>query len=183
MVFPYSKAFLRYFFISSLGAISLPLINTFSLLRNFSMRAAFSQSPNHSLNALVRTFTHCSGVRLVSLPLGALRYVPLAFAVSMIDRRSASISAISVAEIEYFCSLDRLTPFFFASAIARSMVSFNLSTISFMRCASVRAPKRLYQSRKYAKTSRSQRNKLNFCVFCCSCLCKYISNAWCVCTR
>ena len=65
----------------------------FSILIISTILDANSQSPNHSLNALVRTSTHCFGERFVSWPLGALSQVPLSFATRSISARSAAISA------------------------------------------------------------------------------------------
>ena len=57
---------------------------------SFWMRARFSQSPNHFLNARVRTVTHCFGVSFVSCPFGAFSHVPFAFAERSISARSGA---------------------------------------------------------------------------------------------
>ena len=49
-------------------------------------------SPNHSLNARVRTVTHCSGVSSDGFPFGAFSHVPFAFAARSISARSASVA-------------------------------------------------------------------------------------------
>ncbi|MFC2308821.1 MAG: hypothetical protein ACFNUH_06720 [Bacteroidota bacterium] len=90
-VFPYSKAFFLYSFKSSLGFTSSPVISIDFVFFNFSIRAVFSQSPNHFLNAFVRTCNHCRSVRFVSLPLGAFINVPSAIAFAFISAVSSAV--------------------------------------------------------------------------------------------
>ncbi len=60
------------------------------LSRSFSIRADFSQSPNHALKAFVRTCAHWLSSRLLGLPFGAFMYVPSALASRTM--RSVSVS-------------------------------------------------------------------------------------------